>query len=196
LLSGKVSFTTNDTKLLFLNILNQILESYSHYLIRISKQVYHSEYKLEKIKNQDIVQFVIYERVLNNFLFALTRINTILQNIKMKNLLTLDEETDEFLEDLILKNGQLSEISRTSIKSIVNIREAYSTIMTNNLNNVIKLFTALTIILTIPTIVSSIYGMNVNLPLANQDNAFLIVIGTIAIVSTLGIVIFKWNDWL
>lgn len=195
-LTGKVNFSTRNTVTLFLQILDQILESYSYYLIRISKQVYHSEYKLERIKNQDITQFVVYERVLNNFHFALTRIHTIIQNIETKKLLKPNEDQEDYLEDMKLKNAQLIEISRTSIKSIVNIREAYSTIMTNNLNNVIKLFTAITIILTIPTIISSIYGMNVPLPFQDGEYTFEAILGIIVSISTLGIIIFNVNDWL
>jgi magnesium transporter len=195
-LTGKIEFSTKDTATLFLKIVDQILESYSHYLIRISKQVYHSEYKLEKIRNHDITQFVIYERVLNNFHFALTRIHTILQNLTAKKLLKQNEDQEDYLEDIILKNAQLIEISRTSIKSIVNIREAYSTIMTNNLNNVIKLFTAITIILTVPTIISSIYGMNVPLPFQNGEYTFEAILAVIIGISSLGIIIFNVNDWL
>ncbi len=66
---------------------------------------------------------------------------------------------------------QLIESSRSSMQTIVNIREAYSTIMANNLNRIIKRLTVITIFMSIPTIVSSIYGMNIMLP--GQDNPLM-----------------------
>jgi len=59
---------------------------------------------------------------------------------------------------------QLNESSRSSLRTIVNIREAYSNIMTNNLNRRVELLTSLTVVLTLPTIVFSLFGMNVPLP--------------------------------
>lgn len=195
-LNGKIDISTKKRTHLFLQILLHIINSYSHYLFRIGKQVYSSEVKLTKIQNKDIVQFVTYERVLNDFSYALARLHAILEDVYSQDVLKTNEDDANLLEDVMLKNGQLLEMTRGNMKSIVNIREAYSSIMTNNLNSVIKLFTSLTIILTIPTIISSIYGMNVALPFASSPFAFAGIMVSILGISIIAVVLFFIMDWL
>ncbi|HRN71314.1 MAG TPA: CorA family divalent cation transporter, partial [Candidatus Woesebacteria bacterium] len=102
----------------------------------------------------------------------------------------------DLMEDLLLNNDQLIQLSKENLKSIVNIRDAYSTIITNNTNRVIRFFTSVTVILTIPTIVASIYGMNVALPYSNDPYVFLGIMGFITIISAGLVVMFLYNDWL
>jgi magnesium transporter len=63
--------------------------------------------------------------------------------------------------------------SRIQIKLVEQMNQTFSAIVSNNLNNIMKILTSLTIILTIPTIVGSIYGMNIKLPIAERDDAFI-----------------------
>ena len=84
----------------------------------------------------------------------------------------LFSEDVEMMEDLMIANSQLVDSSKMLLKTIQNVRGATEAILTQNLNNTIKLLTALTIILTVPTVVSSLYGMNVPLPWAENANAF------------------------
>jgi magnesium transporter len=78
----------------------------------------------------------------------------------------------------------------------VNIREAYSTIMTNNLNRIIKLLTALTIVLTIPMVVSGFFGMNVPVPLSDSPYGFFAMIGVSVVISVGLFYLLKKNKWL
>jgi len=82
------------------------------------------------------------------------------------------------------------------MRSIRNVREGYSTIMSNNLNRVIKILTALTIVLTVPTIIASFFGMNIKLPLAESSDAFLIVMGGTILISAGVLALFLKNRWL
>lgn len=106
------------------------------------------------------------------------------------------EDEIDLVEDLALENAQNMEIAKDNIRTIVNVRESYSTILTNNLNNVIKLFTSLTVILTIPTILGSFFGMNVALPLADHPYAFYEIIIVCLILMLILVVIFIKRDWL
>lgn len=193
--TNKFGTTTNHAKLL-ISIFSQTMKSYNDYLNIISKKVRLSTTNLEKIKNRDIIQFVQYESVLNDFILALVRTNTVVHSFLPGKILSVSDDEYDLLEDISLYNGQLIQISNENLKTIVNIREAYSTIMTNNLNQIIKLFTSLTVVLTIPTIVSSFYGMNVNLPFDNHPYAFFMIFGiTMAIVICI-IVLFNKKNWL
>ena len=119
-----------------------------------------------------------------------------MKNLLSHKLIRLFEEDRDLIEDLFLNNDQLIQLSKENLRSIVNIRDAYSTIMTHNTNRVIRFFTSVTVILTIPTIIASVYGMNVDLPFAGSPFAFLGVTIAIVIVSLGLIVMFLMNDWL
>jgi magnesium transporter len=68
--------------------------------------------------------------------------------------------------------------------------------MTNNLNRVLKMLAALTVVLTIPTIIGSFFGMNVAVPLANNPQAFWIILSSSVVLSLLALVVFFKNKWL
>lgn len=190
------SFYTTQKVKLFLQLLMQINQSYNSFVNNISKDVRRMGIELEKVNNKDIVKFVRYESFLNDFLAALVPTNAILQNLLSGKYIKLYEEDKDLIEDLQLNTNQLIDISKSNLRNIVNYREAYSAIMTNKLNQVIKLFTALTVILTIPMIVSSIYGMNVRLPFEQNPSTFYGII-TILLVLSLSIGFLFWKKrWL
>ncbi|MDA1316996.1 MAG: magnesium transporter CorA family protein [bacterium] len=188
-------YTTQKTKL-FLQIFTVINTSYNSYLHTMSRETRSSSYELERINNKDITQFVEYERVLNDFHLALVRTNAVLKNLLSHKFIKLYEEDRDLIEDIFLNNDQLIQITKENLTSIVNIRDAYSTIMTNNTNRVIRFFTAVTVILTIPTIIASIYGMNVALPFQDAPLAFMGVMIVILLLSVGLVFMFLMNDWL
>ena len=169
---------------------------YSSFINNIAKNVRGVTVRLENIGNKEIKQFVMFEGSLNDFLAALVPTNTLLNNLLSGKFLQLYEQDHELVEDLMLSNHQLIELCQSNMRSIGNVREGYSTIMSNNLNRVIKILTALTIVLTVPTIVASFYGMNVRLPLADSPDAFLVVLGVTILVSVAVLALFLKNRWL
>ena len=191
-----LSFTTTQKTQLLLRILSEIMRSYNSFLTSISRNVREASGKVEKINEKVIMNFVGFEEELNDFLSALTHTNPVLQSILGGKLIKLYEQDGELMEDLILSANQLIELCNSTLKNIVNIREAYSTIVSNNLNKVIKLFTSLTVILTIPTIIASLYGMNIGLPLANNPNAFWILITVTVFIVSVIFYVFSRNKWL
>jgi magnesium transporter len=189
-------YTTQKTKFFF-QIFSEITRNYNNFVTEVRKNVARSTASFGSIGNSEIVQFVRFENTLNNFLSALVPTNTSLQNLLSGvSILKLYEDDKEFIEDIFLLNGQLIESCKSNLKAISNIRDAYSTIMTNNLNRVIKLLTVLTIGLTIPTIVSSLYGMNVTLPGGGHPLAFWFIIGGIALIAIIVFFIFYFKNWL
>jgi len=187
-------FTTQKTKF-FIQLFSQIIQLYNQHLTGISRQVRGGGVGLENISNRDVIQLVVFEGVLNDFISALLPTSTILRNLLSGKSLKLYEEDRELVEDLLLGSEQLIESCQSNLRTIVNIREASSTIMTNNLNRVIKLLTALTVILSVPTMIASLYGMNVPLPGADEPQAFFFVIGATALISVILFVVFIKNRW-
>lgn len=180
-----VSYTNRKTKLL-IQISLEINRSYQKKVNAINKKIRNATNNLEEITNKDLSDFVVFEKVLNDFLTSLQETNIILGKLLSGKHLKLYEEDKDLIEDLFLDNNQLIEMCKASLKHLVNVREAYSTIISNNLNRTMKLLTSLTLLLTIPTMIASFYGMNVHLPLEDSPLAFpLIALITIGITATL-----------
>lgn len=196
LLEGKINLYTTQKIKLFLQLISHINSIYNSHLTTINKQIRTFGVNLENIENKDIIQFVHYESILNDFLGNLVPTNTTLNKLLSGKYIKLYEEDRDLVEDLMLSNNQLIELSKSLLKNLVNIREAYSTIMTNNLNRVIKLFTSLTVVLTIPTMIASIYGMNVKLPFDQHPLAFSGIIFTVLIITFILLIIFIKRRWL
>src|SRR5262249_10115258 len=96
----------------------------------------------------------------------------------------LFEEDQDIVEDLLLNNEQSIEACNSNIKSIVNIREAYSSISSNNLNYTMKLLTVMTVIIALPNLFYGMYVMNLPLPLQHEPWAYWVILGfTVAIVA-------------
>ena len=195
-LEGKVSFNTKRRRALLLKILGQVNVTYTNYLNNLNKKLYSLTFHVEKISNKDIVQFISYENVLYELNSALVRIHTNFTTLHAGKIINFEEDEKDYVEDLMLESIQLIQITKENLRTIVNIREAYSTIITNNLNQVIKLFTSLTVILTLPTIIASLYGMNVNLPFANSPFAFAGIVIVIAAIMIAILFVFSRKNWL
>ncbi len=97
---------------------------------------------------------------------TLVKNKTIQENHALKN----------HLHDVIIETEQSRTTARIQLKLVEQMNQTFSAIVSNNLNNIMKILTSLTIILTIPTIIGSLYGMNIKLPIAGRDDAFLWII--------------------
>ncbi len=199
-IDSQITFATTQKTKFFLQIFSEITGAYNQQLTSINRGVRTISIQPENITNQGIIQFITYEGILNDFLGALiptsATLNNLLHGNPTKKALELYEEDKELIEDLFVGNNQLIELGKANLKTIINIRNGYSTIMTNNLNRVMKLLTALTILLTIPMIISSFYGMNLNLPLSHSAQAFWYVLSGTLICSAILLAIFIKNKWL
>jgi magnesium transporter len=152
---------------------------------------------VDTVNNHDFIAFVVIEDALNYFLSELLPTNILLNGLLAgRYKLTFFEEDKDLIEDLIQTTNQLNETSRSSLKTIVNIREAYSNIMTNNLNRQIKLLTSLTVVLTLPTIVFSLYGMNIPIPDQTNPHAFSYVAGGTLVACVIALYVLYRKRWL
>lgn len=177
-LNGKIDFATTQRAKLVLQLLHEIVEQYDAYINGTSKQIklIRSRLRGHEISNQDFIDFVLIEDELNEFLAALMPTNATLRRLLRGRYIPLFEEDQDIIEDLLLNNEQSIEACNSNIKSIVNIREAYSSISSNNLNRTMKLLTAATVLITLPNVVYGMYGMNINLPFQEQAWAYPLII--------------------
>lgn len=188
-------YSTQKTKLL-IQLLLTLDRDFEKFIKTIAKDIHRVTVNIEEIDNKSLISFVNYEYVFNDFLLGLRPDNNTLEKLLSGKYVRLFEEDKELIEDLYLTNEQLINMSQANIKYLVNIRDSYSTITSNNLNKTMKFLTSITLILTIPTMVFSYYGMNVHLPLDSNPLAFIyIIVGTI-LVSTLLLWYFNKKDLL
>lgn len=195
-ISGRFDFYTTQKIQLFLLLLFQITLSYTTFLNRINRDIRRLGVEIEKIKNKDILRFVTLERIVSDFLSALLPTHGMLQSLLSGKILALTKDDQDLVEDIFLHKGQLIEMCRANIKLIGSIRSAYSSIMSHSLNRVIKLLTSLTILFTMPTMIASLYGMNVRLPFDQEPYAFWGILVLILVIFSLLTWVFARNKWL
>jgi magnesium transporter len=195
---GKIEFNTTQKIRFLLQIFQEIDTTYASMITLVSKEIRRHQSNLGKeITNEDIVSFVGFENVLSDLLDALAPTKTTLENILSGKLLTLYEEDKEYTEDLVLETGQLLDRTRALLRTVQSIRSAYSTIMTNNLNRVIKFLTGMTIVVTVPSIVVNIFGMNVMLPFdSSHSQSFWAVLGFTVFMTIVAVWFFRKKGWV
>lgn len=192
---AETTVTTQKTKL-FIQLMNAVTRAFEQRLIKTRRAVQRDRGKLRSIGPREISRFVQYEHELNDMLAAVVPMNDWLKQVPKGNYFQMYSEDVELMEDLMIDNGQLIDSSRSILRTIQNVRGASEAILASNLNVTIKTLTVLTILLTIPTIVASLYGMNVQLPLMEHPYAFWLVMVLIMMVVSLVVWFFKKIDWL
>ncbi len=194
--SSKIEVHTTQKTNLFIQLMEVITRSFERQLIGLRRAVHRDRVQLRKIGNKEILRFVNYEQRLNDMVGALLPTNVALQQVMNGHYFQIFEEDREVMEDLRIDNMQAVDSARTLLKTIQNVRTASEAILANSLNNRIKTLTVLTILLTVPTIISSLFGMNVPLPFAEQPLAFVFVIFIIIGLVAMGVWYFKKHEWL
>lgn len=187
------SFATyKKTRFLF-QILQQVSAFYLRYLGRIDRETDKLERELRaSMKNQEIFDLLTLQKSLVYFTTSLRSNEAVLTKLLRIKSMKMYEEDEELLEDVIVENRQASEMAKIYTDILTGMMDAFTSVISNNLNRVMKLLTSLTIILSIPTIVGSYFGMNVPLPFQTYHHAFSITIG-IAFAISLSIAVVFWR---
>jgi magnesium transporter len=193
---GAIDLLTTQRTKLFLHLIQGVNKSYEKHLVSIRKEVRRNRVCLDTISNKDIVRLVSLESTLNDFVSGLTPTHAALHTVLSGKHLVLHEDDKDIVEDLELQNKQVVESAKNNLKTIQNIRSAYTAIMSNNLNDIIKLLTALTIVLTIPTIIGSFYGMNIPLPFHDSPHTFFVITMSTILAMAIALIIFSRKKWM
>lgn len=155
------------------------------YLKQINKETEIAEYILQKsMKNKELLKMLSLEKSLVYFTTSLKSNELVMEKTMRGKIIKLYEDDEEILEDAIIENKQAIEMSKIYSDILNGTMDAYASIISNNLNGVMKFLTSITIVLAVPTMVSSFWGMNVGLPLQNSPYGFVVML-LISIVLTL-----------
>ncbi|TLF43348.1 magnesium transporter CorA family protein [Lacticaseibacillus zeae] len=185
---GKISnFNPEHQSRSVIQILYQISISYLTYLRDLNKAREAIESKLQhNLRNEELYGLMGIQRSLVYFMMSLRTDRNVLEQLKRTNPLNLNEDDQDSLEDTLIENQQAVEMAQISNSIINETADTYSSIINNNMNGVMKFLTSYSILLTIPTLVFSFYGMNVHLPLADMKVSWIITIAiSIALAAVL-----------
>jgi magnesium transporter len=178
-----------------LQIFSRAALLYLSYLKEINKRTDSIEGELHKsMRNVELIKLLNLEKSLVFFTTSL-RSNEFMMERLQKTAIRMTEDDKDLLDDVIIENRQAIEMANIYSNILSGMMDAFASVINNNLTLVMKLLTSVTIILMIPTFVSSTFGMNVPLPFQNSSHAFLIVTGISFLLSLIGVIIFWKRRW-
>jgi magnesium transporter len=184
-------FNTKKKTRFALQILFVISSYYLRYLKQINKKTDEIERELhQSMKNKELYAFLSLEKSLVYFTTSLKSNKIVLEKLLRLNHLKMYDEDKDLLEDVMVENTQAIEMAETYSSILSGMMDAFASIISNNLNIVMKFLTSITIILALPTMVASFYGMNVDLPFQHSPHAFFITLGIAVFLSTITTIIF------
>ncbi len=192
----KSKFSTLQRSKLMINLLFRITQEFTSQIRRVRNNVLNQEKEMANVESDDIATLTQQEEILNQYLSALEPIREVLEEITSGKYTNLYEKDQAQLEDLLNAVKQSVTVCLIAVKTITSLRDSYNILFTNNLHKTIKLLTSLTIILNIPTMIASIYGMNIDLPLMKHSHAFVYILSIITILSAFALIIFRRKRWL
>lgn len=185
------NFNPKDDKLFVLQLFEQNVYSYLDCLKKlnlrrdlIEQELYNSS------RNSELRQLHRIEKSLVYFVTALSSNELLKLKIKRSDFLKIREleNHSDLFEDIIIDNSQALEMANVHTNILSSTTEVFASVVSNNLNEFIQRLTLITIILMVPTLVASFYGMNVALPFMDNKNAFFIIV----LLSIILIVFLVW----
>ena len=145
-------------------------------LYKINKELESTENKLKNsLQNEGLLKMLDLEKSLVYFTTSLKSNEVVMEKTTRGKIIKLYEEDEDLLEDAIIENKQAIEMAKIYSDILSGTMDTYASIISNNLNAVMKILTSVTFILAIPTLIASIWGMNVELPFQREQLGFLII---------------------
>ncbi len=168
-----------------LQILYRNASRFLSYLKQIDKASMHVQDKLEKSsRNQELLQMMKLEKSLVFFSTSLKGNELVMEKLmRQTTILKQFPEDTDLLEDVIIENKQAMEMCAIYRDIMSGTMDAFASIISNNLNITMKVLTSVTALLAIPTIFSSLWGMNVPVPFQDSPFGFWIVLGISVVVA-------------
>lgn len=169
---------------------------YLNLLREINRATELVEDKLQKsTHNREVLELLKYQKCLTYFATALRSNEVMMERVQRTQLFNYYEEDQDLLEDVLTENQQAIQMTTITTEILSSMMDAFASIISNNLNGVMKALAALTIVVSLPGTVAAFYGMNVALPGESHPLAFLLVLAiAIALTSTATLIFYK-RDW-
>ncbi len=186
-------FSTKKKSRFILQLLYRNAAKFLVYLRQIDKKSTELEGELHKsMKNKELIAMLNLEKSLVYFSTSLKSNEAVLERLMRMEFIRRYPDDTDLLEDVIIENKQAIEMCTIYRDILSGTMDAFASVISNNLNIVMKLLTSITIMLTIPTLFASLWGMNVPVPFQNSPWGFVIVCGISLVASVIsGIIMFR-----
>lgn len=169
--------------MMVLKIFEKITTNFQEYLKEINQRRNTLEQKLyDSNRNEELFELMRIQKSLVYFVTALRSNELLMMKLARTNFLDMNEYEKDFLEDLVIETSQALETANTYTNILVSTLDAYASIISNNQNQVLKRLSTLTIFLSIPVLIASIYGMNVPLPFQRSHYAFWVPVAVCFVI--------------
>ena len=171
---------------------------YLKFLREINKMTQTVEETLHKsLKNEKVISLLKIEKSLVFFATSLKSNELLIEKLQKSRFSRVDEEDEDLLEDVLNETKQAIEMCNIYSNILSGMMDAFASIISNNLNMVMKLLTSITILLMIPTLIASIFGMNVQFPsfFSTSPLAFPLIILFSVVLTGIGIIFFRRRDF-
>jgi len=175
-----------------LKVLGRAAFHYLRFLKDINKKTAVIERELQRsIKNHELTRLLSMEKSLVYFTTSLKSNELLLDKLQKSSLMRFKEDEYELLEDVVTDCKQAIEMSNIYSSILSGMMDAYASVISNNINIVMRRLTIVSIVLMVPTLVASFYGMNVGLPLQGSEWAFPIILAISAGTSLISALLLK-----
>jgi magnesium transporter len=195
--SGRVrGFSTGKRYRFLLRVLLSTANRFLAHVREINRAVDILEDQLQQsIRNKEVLELLKYQKSLVYFTTALKSNELMLERLQRTQIFRMYPDDEDLLEDVITENQQAIEMTNISSNILTSMMDAFASIISNNLNEVMKFLASVTIVLSIPTIITSYFGMNVGLPLQNNPLAYVYIIAIFVAIAALVVYIFMKRNW-
>ncbi len=174
---------TNLKTRFILHLMLRIASKYLQYLKQIDKISNFVEKELRKsMKNSELIQLLDIEKSLVYFSSSLKGNEITIEKIRRGRVIKLYEDDEDLLEDVLIEVKQAIEMSNIYLNILSGTMDAFASVISNNLNIVMKVLASITLLISIPTVITGIYGMNVTgLPFTNFWFPVLLSLGSMGV---------------
>jgi len=181
ILESEVDFSTTQKLKCLIKLFSLINEDFEKTTISIVKAVQaRKRLSIDEMREKDLKLLLEQEDILNDFVSSYYYINLLYDRVIRK--IDFFEQDKEILEDLVVEANQGFNLCKSSLKTISNIRNYYVILLSNKLNKIINVLTVFTILISFPSAISGIYGMNVALPLQQDPFVFYYIVGFVGLL--------------
>jgi len=169
---------------------------YLTHLREINRITESLEDQLQKsTRNSEVLGLLKYQKSLTYFATALRSNEVMMERVQRMQIFNYYEDDQDLLEDVLTENQQAIQMTSIATEILSGMMDAFASIISNNLNGVMKGLAAITIIINVPAVVAAFFGMNVTLPGEGHPLAFLGVFGLSFAMTAIAIFIFYKRDW-
>jgi magnesium transporter len=198
LLDGQVSALSTDRGPEFvLRVFWQLADACLRGLREINAGVEGLENELKRsLRNEEVLGLLDFQKSLTFFATGMKANELVLERLQRVPTLHWADQDQELLDDVRVELRQAVEMVEIADHVLSDMMDAFASIVSNNLNSVMKVLTSVTIIIAVPTLIASIYGMNVGLPGARNPLAFVGLIGLSVVAAVVLFVVFRRRNWL